>query len=167
MIQGELEEGDEFISFRPKSATFCKEMNDYIKNAKNNQILIINPRDTSFSNKTDFIDKFRDDGSLLNFATQSNGEDIIAPNSSYKFNKEKTKLPNDDRKLRNVKEYCRFIDKSFHKTRKVRIRRKVRSRMVTGQKVSPPPISPSDVKKLTVNKDSGKPKVLIVCDVEG
>lgn len=106
-IKKQLNENDELILAKTSSKTIVSVINNKIEQSKNDDILIINPRDTVFTKKNEAINMFRREGQYCNWLSESNE---ITARSSFKFNKNNIIIPEESNSdIRNIKQYISYI----------------------------------------------------------
>ena len=122
-LKSELNYEDELITFKSNSSTIVKELNEKISNSKYDNILIINPRDTSFSKYTDFLHKFRNNGFIINNFITKNGSKYIGSKTSCKFDKNEITTPINGN-VKNVKEFIEYMFNNSKNCKQVSVKRK-------------------------------------------
>jgi len=106
-ISSLLEDNDEIITFKPTSKTLIKDLNYYISNSKNENILLLNPRETSVVRNDEIINRFRIEGKSCSWFSNLNKP---TPRSSLKFNKDDVTLPSKvNKNIKNLKQYISFL----------------------------------------------------------
>lgn len=106
-IKKQLNENDELILVKTSSKNIVFDINHRIEQSKNDDILIINPRDTTFTKKNEVINTFRREGQCCSWVSESNK---ITAKSSFKFNKNNVDTPEESNSgIKNIKQYISFL----------------------------------------------------------
>jgi hypothetical protein len=142
---------DDIISLRINSKNLSKILNQTILNAKNNDILLVNPRD-SYVLKSNFLELFRKESSIVIDNLKPNGETGIK--SSIKFSKKD--FIEIQEKCKNLPEYIRSLRKKITIDKDTET--VIQKNQVKNQYAGP-------VKKRHIKGD--KPKIALICDVKG
>lgn len=135
-----LDDNDEIITFKQNPKTLVNDLNYYISNSKYDDILILNPKESSISKNIKMVENFRVEGYFCSNLTKLNK---ISPSSSIKFNKNCVRLPDQSNKIINLKQYITVLNQSV------------------SEHFQPEKKTPSRIKL------SYKPKILFVSDVKG
>jgi hypothetical protein len=153
-INKQKKEKDEVITMRITSNNVLGVMQNNIKNAKYDNILLINPRDNEIL-KSYLVNGFRLKGTVAN---NLNKKYQITHGSSIKFNRNEVHLQNDT-KLNNIFDFIDFIHK-YSKAETIGI---FPLNVETEKDVIMKQNKNFGTRQLTKNK----PKILFICDVKG